>query len=193
MQATRLTLICHARTVAQKQARFGLEEPVDADWLAQRPEVGPQLGHRYRNVRHLLCGPELRTRQTVDLFGAHPEVVQALADCDFGRWRGLSLDEVFRAEPQAVQTWLDDSEAAPHGGESVARLCQRVGDWLASLQDRPGHWLAVTHPFVIRAALVKVLDCSAATFNRLDIEPLSTVELRFNGVWRMRTQGLEQE
>ncbi|WP_260954817.1 histidine phosphatase family protein [Pseudomonas citri] len=193
MQATRLTLICHARTVAQKRVCFGLEEPVDANWLAQRPDVGPQVRHRYRNVRQLLCGPELRTRQTAALFGAHPEVIQALADCDFGRWRGLSLDEVLKAEPQAVQAWLDDPDAAPHGGESVAGLCRRIGAWLASLQEQPGHWLAVTHPFVIRAALVNVLDCPAATFNRLDIEPLSAVELRFNGVWRLRTQALGQE
>ncbi|MCP2071579.1 UNVERIFIED_ORG: broad specificity phosphatase PhoE [Pseudomonas lini] len=184
MQATRLTLICHARTVAQKQARFGLEEPLDAGWLAQRPEAG----HGYRNVRQLLCGPELRTRQTAALFGAEPQVVQALADCDLGRWRGLSIDEVFTTEPQQLQAWLDDPEAAPHGGESVARLCRRVGDWLTSLQDKPGHLLAVTHPFVIRAALMNVLHCPATTFHRIDIEPLSAMELRFNGVWRLRAQ-----
>ncbi|SCZ30851.1 MULTISPECIES: histidine phosphatase family protein [unclassified Pseudomonas] len=189
MQATRLTLICHARTAAQKQARFGLDEPLDADWLARRAQVG----HRYRNVRQLLCGPELRTRQTAALFGDEPEQDLALADCDLGRWRGLSIDDLLQAEPQALQSWLDDAEAAPHGGESVAQLCRRVGTWLASLETRPGHLLAVTHPFVIRAALVNVLGCPAATFNRIDIEPLSTLELRFNGVWRLRTQGPDQE
>ncbi|WHS58538.1 histidine phosphatase family protein [Pseudomonas sp. G2-4] len=189
MQATRLTLICHARTVAQKRARFALEEPLDADWLAQRPDVG----QGYRNVRRLLCGPELRTRQTAALFGDEPQVVEALADCDLGRWRGWSIDDLLKTEPHHLQTWLDDPEATPHGGESIARLCRRVGDWLASLEDQPGHWLAVTHPFVIRAALVNVLHCPAAAFNRIDIEPLSVIELRFNGVWRLRAQGPGQE
>lgn len=189
MQATRLTLICHARTVAQKQARFGLDEPLDADWLAKRPEPG----HGYRNVRQLLCGPELRTRQTAALFGDDAQVVADLADCDLGRWRGLSIDQLLKVEPQPLQAWLDDPDAAPHGGESVTRLCHRVSDWLASLEGRPGHVLAVTHPFVIRAAVVTVLGCPAAAFNRLDIEPLSTVELRFNGMWRLRTEGPGQE
>ncbi|MGN8277545.1 histidine phosphatase family protein [Pseudomonas sp. SMV71] len=184
MQATRLTLICHARTVAQKRGRFGLDEPLDADWLAGR--LGS--GHEYRGVGRLLCGPELRTRQTAALYGAEPQVEQALADCDFGRWRGLCVDDLLRTEPQAVHTWLDDPQAAPHGGESVARLCQRVDAWMASLQAWPGHVLAVTHPFVIRAALVTALGCPAASFNRIDIEPLSAVELRFNGVWRLRIQ-----
>ena len=189
MQATRLTLICHARTIAQKQARFSVDEALDADWLRRRGQVE----HGYRNVRQLLCGPELRTRQTAALFGDEFQVDPALADCDLGRWRGLSIDELLKVEPQALQTWLDDAEAAPHGGESVARLCRRVGDWLVSLETRPGHLLAVTHPFVIRAALMTVMGCPAATFNRIDIEPLSTLELRFNGVWRLRTQEPGQE
>jgi broad specificity phosphatase PhoE len=189
VQATRLTLICHARTVAQKRACFALDEPLDADWLAQRPAAG----QGYANVRQLLCGPELRTRQTAALFSDEPQVVPALADCDLGRWRGLSIDELLKAEPQPLQAWLDDPEAAPHGGESVARLCRRVAQWLASLQDRPGHVLAVTHPFVIRAALINVLQCPAVAFNRIDIEPLSAIELRFNGVWRLRAQGSGQE
>ena len=189
MQTTRLTLICHARTVAQKQARFSLDEALDADWLGRRGRIE----HGYRNVTQLLCGPELRTRQTAALFGDEPQVDPALADCDLGRWRGLSIDELLQVEPQALQTWLDDAEAAPHDGESVARLCRRVGDWLASLETRPGHLLAVTHPFVIRAALMNVLGCPAATFNRIDIEPLSALELRFNGVWRLRAQAPGQE
>ena len=189
MQTTRLTLICHARTVAQKQARFGLDEALDADWLERRGQVG----QGYRNVRQLLCGPELRTRQTAALFGDEPLVDPALADCDLGRWRGLSIDELLKVEPQALQTWLDEAEATPHGGESIAQLCRRVGDWLTRLETRPGHLLAVTHPFVIRAALMSVLGCPTATFNRIDIEPLSTLELRFNGVWRLRAQGPGQE
>ncbi|MFL6969571.1 histidine phosphatase family protein [Pseudomonas alvandae] len=184
MQATRLTLMCHGRTAAQKAARFGLDEPLDTGWLAKRPGVGRE----YRNVRHLLCGPELRARQTAALLGDEPQTIQALADCDFGQWRGLSVDELLKTEPQLLQAWRDDPDAAPHGGESVSRLCRRVGDWLATLENTPGHYLAVTHPFVIRAALVNVLGCPMATLNRIDIEPLGVVDLRFNEVWRLRLQ-----
>lgn len=189
MQSTRLTLVCHARTHAQKYARFALDEPLEPDWLAKRPDAGTGYG----NIRRLFCGPELRTRQTAALFGVDVRPVPALADCDVGDWRGLSVDELIKTEPQHLQAWLDDPHAAPHGGESVAQLCRRVDDWLASLVDQPGYVLAVTHPFVIRAALVNVLNCPAAAFNRIDVEPLSTVELRFNGAWRLRVPGLERE
>nr|WP_269808014.1 histidine phosphatase family protein [Pseudomonas agronomica] len=174
--------MCHGRTAAQKAVRFGLDEPLDADWLAKRPGIGRE----YRNVRRLLCGPELRTRQTAALLGHEPQPIQALADCDFGQWRGLSVDELLKTQPQLLQAWRDDPDAAPHGGESVSRLCRRVGDWLATLENIPGHYLAVTHPFVIRAALVNVLGCPMATLNRIDIEPLGVVDLRFNEIWRLR-------
>jgi hypothetical protein len=51
--------------------------------------------------------------------------------------------------------------------------------------------VAVTHPFVIRAALTHVLQGSA--FNLIDVEPLSTVELRFQGCWRLRLAGADLE
>ncbi|MBT2374477.1 histidine phosphatase family protein [Pseudomonas fluorescens] len=184
MQATRLTLICHASTPAQKRARFALDEPLEMAWQS----AALSLAGRFKRTPRLLCGPEVRTRQTAMLFGQHPQVEEALRDCDVGRWQGKDLNELQQAEPDALQAWLTDCTAKPHGGESVAQLCERVGQWLHSLEQTPGHVLAVTHPFVIRAALLYVLQYPRAMFNRIDVEPLSSTELRFNGVWRLRLE-----
>lgn len=182
MQATRLTLICHARTVAQKLARFPLDEPLEMDWQALR---GSRAA-RFKRPPRLLCAPEARTRQTAGLFGPAFEVVAALRDCDMGCWHGRGIDDLQKQQPEVLQAWLADSTSAPHGGESVAQLCARVAVWLQSLCDTPGHVLAVTHPLVIRAALVHVMQCPLASFNNIDVEPLSSIELRFNGRWRLR-------
>lgn len=184
MQATRLTLICHARTAAWKLARFPLDEPLELDWQA----LAGSRAATFKRAPRLLCGPELRTRQTAALYGPTVETVAALRDCDLGHWRGLALDDLQREQPEALRAWLADSDCAPHGGESVARLCERVGSWLGSLVDQPGHVLAVTHPMVIRAALVQVMQCPLASFNAIDVEPLAQVELRFNGRWRLRLE-----
>ncbi|KAF1032723.1 MAG: Glucosyl-3-phosphoglycerate phosphatase [Pseudomonas sp.] len=181
MQTTRLTLIAHASTRAQKRARFGVDEPVDMDWQA----AALSQAARFKRAPQVLCGPELRTRQTAALFTEHPQVEDALRDCDFGDWQGLGIDEV---EPHALQVWMADSRAAPHGGESVVQLCERVGLWLGSLERTPGHVVAVTHPFVVRAALLQALQCPPALFNQIDVEPLSSTELRFNGCWRLRLE-----
>ena len=123
------------------------------------------------------------------LFGSDVEIVEALSDCDFGRWSGARIDDLQKSEPEALQAWLDDPHSAPHGGESVAQLGERVAAWLTTLEATPGHIVAITHPFVIRAALMHVLQ--SAAFNLIDVEPLSAIELRFNGRWRLRLPGTD--
>lgn len=137
----------------------------------------------------LLCGPELRTRQTAEWFGAAPQVDEALRDCDMGRWHGQAIKDLQLREAGALQAWISDPQAAPHGGESVKQLGERVAVWLASLQGTPGPIVAITHPFVVRAALMQVVQ--GAAFNAIDVEPLSMVELRFNGIWRLRLAGID--
>ncbi|WP_397452409.1 histidine phosphatase family protein [Pseudomonas sp. NA-150] len=181
--ATRLTLICHARTQAQKLARFPLDEPIDMDWQA----AGQSLAASFKSSVQLLSAPETRAQQTAQLFGSQSEVIPALRDCAFGRWAGQRINDLQTQEPDALFAWLADSDAAPHGGESVTQLCTRVGAWLDSLRD-PGHFVAITHPFVIRAALLHALQCPPSAFNSIDIEPLSMTDLRFNGRWRLRME-----
>jgi broad specificity phosphatase PhoE len=139
---------------------------------------------RFTGTTRLLCGPELRTRQTAELFGRDMEVIPALRDCDFGRWKGSRINDLHKSEPEMLQAWLADPDSAPHGGESVVQLGARVAAWLTTLEATPGHIVAITHPFVIRAALTQTLH--AAAFNLIDVEPLSAIELRFNGCWRLR-------
>lgn len=181
MQGTRLTLICHAVTPFQKQGRFAADESVVMDWR----NASLSLAGRYKKNPRLLCGPEARTRQTAGLFGRDPKVEKALRDGDWGRWAGQDVNAVDRHE---LMEWLTDNASAPHGGESVDKICARVGRWMKSLEHHPGHVVAVTHPLVIRAAMLYVMQFPISMFYLIDVEPLSATELRFNDVWRLRLE-----
>ena len=181
MQATRLTLICHAVTPLQKRGSFPDDESVAMDWK----KAQLSLADRYKKNLRLLCGPEARTRQTAGMFGSHPIVDQALRDGDFGRWKGKGIDEIDRDE---LSAWRRNSASTAHGGESVDQVCARVGRWMKSLESQPGHVVAVTHPFVIRAAVLYVMQCPISMFYLIDVEPLSATELRFNQAWRLRLE-----
>jgi len=181
MQATRLTLICHALTSLQKQGRFCDDEPVAMDWQG----AAGSLAGRYRKTPRLFCAPELRTRQTAGLFGNDAVIEDALRDADFGQWKGQAINQLSSDE---LNNWLTDSTFAPQGGESVDEVCTRVAQWLKTLETQPGHIVAITHPFVIRAALLQVMQFPLSMFYRIDVEPLSATELRFNNVWRLRLE-----
>ncbi|EPL05880.1 histidine phosphatase family protein [Pseudomonas sp. CF150] len=181
MPATRLTLICHAITPLQKQGRFSDDESVTMDWQG----AALSLAGRYKQQARLVCGPEARTCQSAGLFGDNAQVDPALRDLDVGAWKGQRIGQLDSA---TLNTWATDSASAVHGGESVGQLCIRVGQWLNSLETHPGHVIAVTHPFVIRAAMLSVMQLPSAMFYRIDVEPLSATELRFNGVWRLRLE-----
>ncbi|PYB78710.1 histidine phosphatase family protein [Pseudomonas sp. LB-090624] len=177
MKAIRLTLICHALTQAQKTGRLHCVD--DVILPLARPPAGnlPNL--------QLLTAPERRARETAACFSGTVEVEPALADCDLGHWQGLSLKQLQAEHTQALAEWLQDPASAVHGGESFAALCMRMAAWLAAF-DRPGEWLAVTHPMVMRAMLVQVLGCPMDASQRIDVLPLSRLELSFTGQWRLR-------
>ena len=114
MQATRLTLVCHAVTPMQKQGRFPDDESLLMDWQNARLS----LTDRFRKSVRLICGPEARTRQTATLFGDHAVVEPALRDGDFGHWKGqdtaqLDRDSRYpffnRMTPQSRRRYRTDS------------------------------------------------------------------------------------
>ena len=140
---------------------------------------------------HVLTAPERRAGETAAWFSTQAQIEPALADGDLGNWQGLALKQLQDEQPGALALWLQDPHSAPHGGESFAALCQRMAGWLAAF-DAPGEWLAVTHPMVIRAVMVQVLGCPMSAARRIDVLPLSRLELNFTGHWRLRLVGLRE-
>jgi broad specificity phosphatase PhoE len=99
------------------------------------------------------------------------------------------MDEVQSEEQEGILAWLSDPSAAPHGGESLERLVVRVRIWMEE-QRAVKHTIAVTHPGVIRAAVVYALQIPMHTFWRIDIAPLTVTDLCFNNsVWTLRHSG----
>jgi broad specificity phosphatase PhoE len=179
-EVVRLTLVSHAMTDAMAAGRFPTDEPLNS------------AGHRQADASIDLgvadgayCAPEKRTRQTAELLGLQATIEPRLADLDCGRWRGDVLGGV---RPADLAIWLTDPARAPHGGESIVDLVDRVGGWMDSLTARRSRLVAVTHPSVIRAAILVALDAPATSVWRSDIAPVSRTVLHFRGhAWTVRS------
>jgi broad specificity phosphatase PhoE len=77
---------------------------------------------------------------------------------------------------------------APHGGETIPAVMERVKAWIAERGKDSGHTVAVTHASVIRAAIVYAIEADLRAFWRIDVVPLSRTDLRTNGRrWVLRS------
>jgi broad specificity phosphatase PhoE len=179
----RVLFICHAATADTRRAAFGGDGPL-LDGAIRR--VGDLAGHlpKARAVLRSDARCALETAVALGL-GFDATVEAGVADWDFGRWRGRSLSEVEADEPEAIVRWRADPASAPHEGESLLGLLARVRGWLESL-DGDGVRIAVTHPSVIRAAVVCGLEVPEEAFWTIDVAPTSVTELRRRGTrWRV--------
>ncbi|WP_167158703.1 histidine phosphatase family protein [Streptomyces sp. MBT27] len=179
----RLVLVSPAFSRALREARFDDGGPLEDAGLAAARAAADSLPA----VGRLLTSPTARCRQTAAALGPGAADVAELAALDVGRWRGLTLDEVGTAEPEAVGAWLGDPSAAPHGGESVAQLCARAAAWLDAAAEDAGRTLAVVEPEIVRALVLRALDAPLSAFWRIDVPPLTATELSGHaGRWNLR-------
>ncbi|PRY04893.1 histidine phosphatase family protein [Paraburkholderia sp. BL25I1N1] len=183
---TRLLLVSHASTAAQRAGRFPADDSLDARGLAEAQTHAARLRLAIADDAPAFVSPAACARETATALGLAASVDAGLADLNYGTWQGRRLADLAAEAPQDVAAWTRDPDAAPHGGESFSQLVKRVGEWLEALldgeTDRASSHLrdviAVTHAPVLRAAIVYALGASPAVFPRIEIAPLSIIELR---------------
>ncbi|MFE2243446.1 histidine phosphatase family protein [Streptomyces virginiae] len=185
----RVSLVAAARSSSLLAERFDDDRPLDgAGWRAVESAAQGLVPLGAAELRY--CSPTPRSRATGEALGYAPLAQPALRECDMGRWRGLTLAEVTAKEPDAVDQWLSDPRAAPHGGESLLAFISRIGGWLDTRPaDDGGAIVAVAEPSVVRAALVYALKAPPLTYWNVDVRPLSTMTLTgWSGQWHLCLQ-----
>ena len=186
---TRLTLVCHAESSAMRDARFPADEvPEDGDLAAAGVVLSSsplraalaKAGRRY-------VAPERRTRGTAVLMGGDFIAEPALRDVDAGRWRGQTLAAVAAEEPRALSAWMTFPGSPAPGGESIADLVERVRAWMTLQASRGGRVLAVTHPALVRAAVVETLGSGPEAFWHVEAAALTVADVGHDGRrWSLR-------
>lgn len=170
----RLLLVRHGPTASTRRAAFSPDEALDDGGLRD----SRRLRAVFDGIQSAFCSPAMRARQTAEAAGLEPRSDPDLAECDFGSWTALTLDDVSARDPEGLRAWFEDPHARPHGGESLAQLAARVRRFLSRVAEMPGATAAVTHGGVVKAALVEALGAPSSSFWRIDVAPLSVTELR---------------
>lgn len=172
-EVTRILLVRHGTTSWNEERRYQGH---------QDPELNPRGREQARRLGAFLAGNGLaalglgdihaiyssdlrRARATAELvgdsLGSIPvQLSSNLREMNFGRWEGLTSDEISRLFPDEWKAWLETPlQARPGSGESLVELQERM---LAALRDiaatHPGEAvLVVSHGGAIKAAICGIL------------------------------------
>lgn len=137
----------------------------------------------------IVTSPLGRAQQTAqycaDALGMKVDVMEELAELDFGEWEGKTFGEVIAADPELHQQWLADTAIAAPSGESVQAVNRRVKKALESLKKQypSGNVLVVSHVTPIKLFLRAALDAPTNVVNKihLDLASLSIAEFYADG------------
>jgi broad specificity phosphatase PhoE len=180
---TRLLLVSHASTAALRAGRVPADDPLDPRGLAEAQAARTHLA--IPDDAAAFVSPAVCARDTALALGLDASVEAGLVDMNYGNWQGRRLADLAVEAPQDLIAWTRDPDAAPHGGEAFTQLVKRIGKWLDELNGATSHAphparnvVAVAHAPVLRAAIVYALGASPAAFSRIEIAPLSVIELR---------------
>jgi len=96
----------------------------------------------------VFVSPLQRARETCLLagYGNHALVLPDLVEWDYGKYEGLTTEEIHRKDP----TWSIFTKGAP-GGESVAEIEARVRRVLQKVEEVPGNVILFSSGHFLRA------------------------------------------
>ncbi|WP_165492423.1 histidine phosphatase family protein [Stutzerimonas kirkiae] len=150
----RLLVIRHGQTAYNLEQRYlgALDPPLNATGIRQTEALRDSLPAA---IDALVCSPLLRARQSAEIIaqGRRILVEEAFRERNVGAFEGLTRDEARARFPESwrrniTRQWHD----APNGGETIAKVFERVTHGLERLIQRdPQATVAlVAHGFVAK-------------------------------------------
>ena len=142
----RCVLVRHGETAWSLTRRHTgrTDLPLLPEGVIQVEALGPVLEHR--TFAAVLCSPLLRARETCRLAGlSHPVIEPDLAEWDYGRFEGLTTEEIREEWPG----WDLFRDGAPEG-EDAADVGARADRVIARVRAIDGPVACVAHGHLLR-------------------------------------------
>lgn len=166
-------MVRHGPTATTRAHAFPDDEELDATGMLVAARLSGRL-----DADHAVVSPRRRCLVTAALAGfPDARVDERFAEMTFGTWTGSLYTDIFEQQPEQMHAWLADPASAPHGGETLTDLMDRV---TAGLRDLPDDATSVVfcHGGPIGVSVFKALGAPLESFWRLRIDPASITELR---------------
>ena len=182
----RLFLIRHGETAGTAKRKFMGKTDMPLNQKGQR-EAGLLAGRlKNEKITAFYTSPLKRTVETAaalkQFHNAPLKKQKAFREIGFGKWEGLTLDEIYKKDKRLCQKWFNDVENfTPPAGESVRDLKKRVIKGCKEIFSRHqrGTVAIITHGGPIRILLCYLLNLDLTFFWKIKINTSSVTILTF--------------
>jgi broad specificity phosphatase PhoE len=181
MPARRVTLVRHGETTGRSSVRYYGSTDVQLAPLGEaqmRRVAAAVAGVRYDSVFSSTLRRSRRSAEIVAPSGSAVRAVPAFDEVDFGRWEGLTKEEIAARDPELFAEW----RAAPQmfvypDGECRRAFGERVvaGFDAIAAAEPAGEWLMVLHRGVIAVVLDHLIGREAWQHAPIDLGSIHVV------------------
>ncbi len=179
---TELVLVRHGATRENLEQRYcgRLNPPLASEAAGEvRRTAGLLSGWE---PTHVYCSEALRARQTADIVAPGRSVIylEALREMDFGRFDGLSANEIQNRMPDVWQAYMDDYSrfTFPDGDNVKDYLTNSFKTIKAIIRETDGgRILIVAHKGFVLSALSHLLHGDSDHIFSYDIRPAGFAKL----------------
>ncbi|WP_373898967.1 histidine phosphatase family protein [Haloimpatiens sp. FM7315] len=113
-----------------------------------------------------------------------PEIYTNLREINFGKWEGLTLNEMKKLYPKEFQVWRNDDKIAPLcGGDLSLKLASlRAKKAILDIieKHKSKRIVVVTHGGLIRAGLIGLFDWKMTMYHKIVLGNTSITKLKFD-------------
>ena len=126
MKTYKIHLVRHGITEANQDGRYigRTDLPLSPEGLAHLLSLKEK--YQYPGGVRFFTSPLMRCKQTLEVLypGCQPEMVEGLAECDFGEWEGKSIRDLKNDE--RFLRWVEGADRTIPGGEDSEAFRARV-------------------------------------------------------------------
>lgn len=172
----KLTLIRHAALQSSLNGCYvgRLDVPLSESGKQHAEHLANRL--RLAEIDALWCSPARRARETAKPLKKAAKleslVMDDLNEVNFGRWEGLTFEQIRSVDPELVNDWAELKEGFcfPEG-ESHSDFQGRIDTIAQDIANcHQNHLALVTHGGVIRRLLCKLIGWPAKDYLKINIQ-----------------------
>ncbi len=180
-----LYFLRHGQTASSRENAFcgsGSDIPLTAEGL----EMASAFAEHYKGIpwQAIYSSPLQRTVHSAETIasplGMTVQIDERLTEIGYGKWEGLTVDEVERLYHDEHLSWTaDPAWYPPTNGESATEVASRVLDAIGDIKDthKTGKVLIVSHKATTRIALCALLGIDVGRFRYRLASPVGSVSV----------------